>query len=361
MINWTIIPMVYNDSFTYMEWLGKLSYIADNHETRIDDLEKNVTDITETLADHEEILSDHEGRITTLENWRRDTVDPFIVDADFRLDTLENWKTNTIEPFMINTANTFLNHNNRITAAEEDIVDLELKKGNLSIFPEITTSIDYTMEIETANCNVYYKNPNSDIWHEYATDTTMNDFIINETSASIGDKDFLFLFCPPEGYPEEQFIFNGDAVVTATAATSEDSAAAIYSRETIPTEDFNSGLELCAQGVVTTESSVDTVVITNTEKVQNYSCLYLSNNFALALTEPGTYSFGVTTSEVFGTMYNQETGENVIPRIRIDGTLGYDAQGRLGLAMPTIALTQDEYDAMTTHDDNTLYIIISST
>lgn len=118
MINWNTIPMVYNDSFTYMEWLGKLTYIADNHETRIDDCEKNIIDLWAKI-------NDHEGRITELEDWRRDTVDPFIVQTNFRLNVLEDWRTNTVDPFIASTTATLQNHEERITSAEDDIDALQ--------------------------------------------------------------------------------------------------------------------------------------------------------------------------------------------------------------------------------------------
>lgn len=130
MINWPIIPMVYNDSFTYMEWLGKLNYIAENHEERIDAAEKEIIDLwakvnehegrivtledwrrdivdpfieatTETLADHEERITATEGEIDALQEWKLETVDPFIVD-------ITGWKNNTVDPF-ITTATTDIN------------------------------------------------------------------------------------------------------------------------------------------------------------------------------------------------------------------------------------------------------------
>ena len=118
MLNWPIIPMVYNDSFTYMEWLGKLTYIAENHEERIDDCEKNIVDLWTKV-------NDHETRIGDLETWRRDTVDPFIVETNFRLGELETWRTETVDPFITEARNTLDDHENRITAAEGDIDNLE--------------------------------------------------------------------------------------------------------------------------------------------------------------------------------------------------------------------------------------------
>ena len=107
MINWPIIPMTYNDSFTYMEWLGKLTYIAENHEGRIDDCEKNIVDLWTKV-------NNHESRIGELEDWRTNTVDPFIEEtrdtlADHEerirqntndIAALYNWKINTVDPFV---------------------------------------------------------------------------------------------------------------------------------------------------------------------------------------------------------------------------------------------------------------------
>lgn len=130
MLNWPIIPMVYNDSFTYMEWLGKLTYIAENHEERIDDCEKNIVDLWEKV-------NDHESRIGELEDWRRDTVDPFIVETNFRLGELEDWRTETVDPFITATTDTLADHENRITAAEGDIDILEVWRDEV-IDPFVT-------------------------------------------------------------------------------------------------------------------------------------------------------------------------------------------------------------------------------
>lgn len=130
MINWPIIPMTYNDSFTYMEWLGKLTYIAENHEERIDDCEKNIVDLWEKV-------NDHEGRIGELEDWRRDTVDPFIVQTNFRLGELEDWRHDTVDPFIASTTETLADHEDRITAAENDIDALEAWKTE-TVTPFIT-------------------------------------------------------------------------------------------------------------------------------------------------------------------------------------------------------------------------------
>lgn len=126
MLNWNIIPMTYNDSFTYMEWLGKLNYVAENHEERIDAAEKEIIDLWTKVNNHEE-------RIGTLETWRTDVVDPFIEDMTVRVGVIEDWKENTVDPFITditnwkdNTVDPFIEDiGPRVAAAEEDIDQLQ--------------------------------------------------------------------------------------------------------------------------------------------------------------------------------------------------------------------------------------------
>lgn len=141
MINWPIIPMVYNDSFTYMEWLGKLTYIADNHEVRIDDCEKNIIDLWAKV-------NDHETRITTLEDWREEVVDPFIEyatdklnDHELRIIALEDdvtdlkdWREGTVDPFITaisdwksGIVDPFISN---ITTWKDDVVDPHITSIN---------------------------------------------------------------------------------------------------------------------------------------------------------------------------------------------------------------------------------------
>ena len=129
MLNWPIIPMVYNDSFTYMEWLGKLNYVAENHEERIDAAEKEIIDLWAKV-------NEHEDRIVTLEDWRRDIVDPFIetttetlADHELRIkaaeddiDGLQNSKLETVDPFIVD-----------ITTWKNDTVDPFITTTNQEI------------------------------------------------------------------------------------------------------------------------------------------------------------------------------------------------------------------------------------
>ena len=91
-INWNIVPAFYNDSYTYMEWLGKVTAKVEDHETRltqaeadIDQLQEDFATIQNTLEDHEERIKKNTDDIADLTN----TVD----DISGRVETLETWYT----------------------------------------------------------------------------------------------------------------------------------------------------------------------------------------------------------------------------------------------------------------------------
>ena len=95
-LNWNTVPMTYNDSFTYMQWLGKLTTVAQDHETRLTSAEGKITNLEDAFASFsanyytksetdalidgvgDELtalenaafasINNHESRITTLEN-----------------------------------------------------------------------------------------------------------------------------------------------------------------------------------------------------------------------------------------------------------------------------------------------------
>lgn len=73
MINWNTVPAFYNDSYTYMEWLGKVTAKVEDHETRliqaeadIDQLQEDVAAIQTTLENHEERIADAEDAIAAM-------------------------------------------------------------------------------------------------------------------------------------------------------------------------------------------------------------------------------------------------------------------------------------------------------
>ena len=85
MINWNTVPAFYNDSYTYMEWLGKVTAKVEDHETRITKAESDIEVLQEavegiqtTLEDHEERIKGAEDDIDNLEN----TVDSLYDSVD---------------------------------------------------------------------------------------------------------------------------------------------------------------------------------------------------------------------------------------------------------------------------------------
>lgn len=136
MLNWNLIPMTYNDSFTYMEWLGKLNYVAENHEVRIDDCEKNIIDLWAKV-------NEHEDRIVELEDWRTGTVDPFIEattrtledhetrigQAEDDIDALQEWKTDVVDVFIDTTTDWIESTNEWKDGVDDDIVNI---KGDIT-------------------------------------------------------------------------------------------------------------------------------------------------------------------------------------------------------------------------------------
>ena len=91
-INWNIVPAFYNDSYTYMEWLGKVTAKVEDHETRlsqaetdIDQLQEDMASVQSTLDDHEDRIKANEDNITDLQN--------AVSGIDDRVETLETWYT----------------------------------------------------------------------------------------------------------------------------------------------------------------------------------------------------------------------------------------------------------------------------
>ena len=66
-INWNTVPAFYNDSYTYMEWLGKLTSKIEDHETRLTLAEAEIDTLQEDMASVKNTLENHEGRITANE------------------------------------------------------------------------------------------------------------------------------------------------------------------------------------------------------------------------------------------------------------------------------------------------------
>ena len=67
MINWNTVPAFYNDSYTYMEWLGKVTAKVEDHEARLTVAEAEIDELQEDMAAVKTTLENHEGRISANE------------------------------------------------------------------------------------------------------------------------------------------------------------------------------------------------------------------------------------------------------------------------------------------------------
>ena len=104
MINWNIVPMLWSSPqypyilFTEMEWIGKLSYM-------VTDLDSRVTENTNTLTDHETRI----GNIETVEipaiKVRLDNVETVVADNVSRLNTIQNTTIPAIQTELTEVSN----------------------------------------------------------------------------------------------------------------------------------------------------------------------------------------------------------------------------------------------------------------
>ena len=311
-----IIPLTFDNSLSYLEFLGHMNAKLNEVICALNEEGVAIQELAQ-LVD------------STLDSFKREIQELINANKAEIMQAIDDLRTD-LQGEITDLQDDVLIIKDELRLVNSQITDIIRTKGNVSIFPEIEGSVDYTMQITTSNCDVYYKIPGSDIWHESATDTDLISWAAGETSESIGDKDFLFMFHGPEGYPEEQFIFPAGAVLTAEAAEAEGNAVKLYSRATIPGEDFNTGLILYADAEIVSSGGTSTATLTATQSVPDINCLYISNSFALAQLDPVTYTLSLTVPEIFGQLFNQETGNNVFPRIKINNTLAYDSVGRLG-------------------------------
>lgn len=171
MINWNTVPAFYNDSYTYMEWLGKVTAKVEDHETRltqaeadIDQLQEDVAAIQTTLADHESriaanetAIADHEERISTNEaaiaalqpvvnelySWYDDTakdVVEYVVNVRQQLTTA---LTTTIPALQQQTA-------------ENSAAIIELQRGGTINYQDITSTATSSTTATRINISASY-------------------------------------------------------------------------------------------------------------------------------------------------------------------------------------------------------------
>lgn len=130
MINWNTVPAFYNDSYTYMEWLGKVTAKVEDHETRLTLAESEIDALQDDMAIVKTTLADHEGRITQAEE-DIDSLEERMTTAEGDIDALEGRMTtaesdiDSLEERMTTAEGDIDSLEERMDTAEDDISDLE--------------------------------------------------------------------------------------------------------------------------------------------------------------------------------------------------------------------------------------------
>lgn len=231
MINWNIVPMLWGSPeypyilFTEMEWIGKLSYM-------VTDLDSRVTENTNTLTDHETRI----GNIETVEipaiKVRLGNVETVVADNVSRLNTIQNTTIPAIQQEITEVSN-----------------ELYARSPVLLSYPILPTPTD------TATQRSYTIQLNSDytlaelsfkLTADYASMSGHNyeqDITINIPTRNAETKYNTFIYALPGEYGTDAFEFNTitfstDNNYNLTITYMKDRAIAVVNATAIDMEDF---------------------------------------------------------------------------------------------------------------------------
>lgn len=123
-INWNCVPLNFNNAYpnllwTTTEWLGKLAYIADDHEGRI----KSNTERVDAL---ETVVTNFETRIEDLEEYKATTLVPFFTETLETLVTYDYLTGNYYNKEYIDTIN-----NNNISMIADNSRQIEALRNDI--------------------------------------------------------------------------------------------------------------------------------------------------------------------------------------------------------------------------------------
>lgn len=229
MINWNIIPMLWGSSdypyilFTEMEWIGKLSYM-------VTDLDSRVTENTNTLTAHEIRI----GNIETVEipaiKVRLDNVETVVADNVSRLNTIQNTTIPAIQQELTEVSN-----------------ELYARSPVLLSYPilptptDTTTQRSYTIQLNSdyTLAEFSFKLTASHLsGHEYEQDIT-----INIPTRNAETKYNTFIYSPAREYGVDFFEFNTITISTdsnykLTITYGTDRAIPVVNASSVATEEF---------------------------------------------------------------------------------------------------------------------------
>lgn len=194
MINWNIVPMLWDSPqypyilFTEMEWIGKLSYM-------VTDLDSRVTENTNTLTDHETRI----GNIETVEipaiKVRLYNAETVVADNVSRLNTIQNTTIPAIQTELTEVSN-----------------ELYARSAILLSYPVLPTPTDtttqrsYTIQLNSdyTLAELSFKLTASHLsGHKYEQDIT-----INVPTRNGETKYNTYIYTPAGEYGTDAFDFN---------------------------------------------------------------------------------------------------------------------------------------------------------
>lgn len=162
-INWNTVPAFYNDSYTYMEWLGKVTAKVEDHETRltqaeadIDELQDDVAGIKLTLADHEQRIGKNEDDIADIKQDISDIkqdirdINDNIDILESTVDTLSDWYTDHAADAVAWVEDMYTDVNNALSTTIPALQDQTAENTAAIISMQREGGVIY--EDVTANC-----------------------------------------------------------------------------------------------------------------------------------------------------------------------------------------------------------------
>lgn len=147
-INWNTVPAFYNDSYTYMEWLGKVTAKVEDHEKRITEAEADIDQLQEDVDGIKTTLEDHEQRLTQAEN----DIDAMEDDVSTLTTWYEEYAQDAVEYVVQNKNNISTAINISIPALQEQTAEntaaiLSIQREGTTIYcdvSEVTEVVDIT-------------------------------------------------------------------------------------------------------------------------------------------------------------------------------------------------------------------------
>lgn len=194
MINWNIVPMLWGSPeypyilFTEMEWIGKLSYM-------ITDLDSRVIENTTTLTEHGNRLNNIETVEIPAIKVRLDNVETVVADNVSRLNTIQNTTIPAIQTELTEVSN-----------------ELYARSPVLLSYPilptptDTTTTRSYTIQLNSdyTLAEFSFKLTASHLsGHEYEQDVT-----INIPTRNAKTKYSTYIYTPAGEYGIDGFDFN---------------------------------------------------------------------------------------------------------------------------------------------------------